>query len=120
MMEKFFQWNPPPQVQHIIIVVLVWIGFSVLIGLIAQLLIPGKRNKGAVSALVIGLTSSCLGSMLVSRFHPDKTFNPIGIVGFSVSLIIALLLLVIFQVFLFLFPHRKKEENHDENDQSKQ
>lgn len=119
MIEKIFQWNPPQEAQHFIVVVLVWIGFSVLIGLIAQFIVPIKKNKGAVSALVIGLTSSCLGSMLVSRFHPDKTFNPIGIVGFAVSLVIAILLLILFHVFLFLFPLQKNEENKDDNQQTK-
>ncbi len=114
MIDKIFQLNPPSEIQQIIVVVLLWLGFAVLIGIIAQFIVPGKRNRGAVSALVIGLTSSCMGSMIVSRFYPDKTFNPIGLVGFLVSLILALVLLIIFQIFMFLFPIKKKENNNED------
>ncbi|MGO8749487.1 MAG: GlsB/YeaQ/YmgE family stress response membrane protein [Thermoguttaceae bacterium] len=64
--------------QHWTNIVLIWIGFGIVAGLLARLLLPGREPAGAAGTLVIGVLGSTLGPFVLSMFLHDANFNPIG------------------------------------------
>ncbi len=106
-MEHIFEWNLPPKMQHLANIILLWLGFALLVGLLAQLIVPNKKTRGTLITLVVGLTGSCLGSLGVSQFYVNKSFNPIGVVGFVVSVCTSILLLGAFYLISAIFPPKK-------------
>lgn len=104
MLEQILQWNLPPAGQKILNVVLLWIGFSLVIGFIARLIVPGRVTRGAMVTLLIGLSGSCVGPLLLSFYLPVENFNPIGFLGFLVSVATSVILILLFRFFLLFFP----------------
>lgn len=112
MMEKLLSWELPPTGQSFLNVVLLWIGFALLVGLAARLLVPGRRGRSAWMTFIIGVTGGCLGPLLVTTFFPIEmeTFNPIGLFGFLVSVASAAAALILFQLTMWIFPPKPPKE----------
>ncbi len=66
-------------------VVLIWIGFGTLAGLLAKTVLPGRDPAGTVSTMVIGIAGSTLGLLAFYRFvlggAEGRPFNPISPLG---------------------------------------
>jgi uncharacterized membrane protein YeaQ/YmgE (transglycosylase-associated protein family) len=95
--------------------VLIWIGFGTLAGLTAQALLPKGKPDGLYGLLIIGVCGSCVGVFLVdiiSKYANIDEFtglNPIGPVGFVVSVIISLVLLVFYRLTLLIKSYCTKQ-----------
>ena len=89
-----------PLAQHWANVVLLWLGFAIVAGLLAQLLLPGRRPSGPWGTLVIGVLGSFLGLLLVSLLWRRSDFNPISPVGLLASVGGALCLLTAYRFFV--------------------
>ena len=48
-------------------VVLIWIGFGALAGLLAKSILPGRDPAGAVATLVIGIAGSTIGLLVLTK-----------------------------------------------------
>lgn len=110
MLDQLLQWNLPPTGQSLVNVILIWLGFALVVGLIARTIVPGKKGRGAWATLLIGLTGSCLGPLLTTTFLKIEDFNPIGLFGFLVSVASAVIALLLFHLLLLIFPPKPKEE----------
>ncbi len=97
-----------PAAQIWVNVALLWIGFGVVVGLIARSLLPGEEPKGALGTVVLGVGGSCVGLFLFSLLWRSERFNPIGPVGFFVSVFAAMGILLAFRSTLTLWRKRKK------------
>lgn len=82
-----------------------------IVGLIARFIVPSKYTKGPLVTLLIGLTGSCVGPLLISFYFHIDSFNPIGFVGFVSSLVAAVLLLVLFHFCLLIAPIKKEKDD---------
>ena len=67
-------------------VVLIWVGFGTLAGLLAKSLIPGREPSGAVGTVLIGIVGSVAGPLLLCHFLKWKDFNPISPLGFLATI----------------------------------
>ena len=67
--------------QHWTYVVLIWLGFGILAGLLARVLLPGREPAGAGGTLVIGVIGSTIGPLVLSMFLQGRNFNPISPLG---------------------------------------
>ncbi len=94
-------------------VVLIWIGFGTLAGLLARAVLPGRDPGGAVSTLVIGITGSTLGLLVLSyfssRFWEAKPSNPISPVGLLAATGGAFVLLAAYRLVSTLFAIEQEE-----------
>ena len=109
-MDQILQWNLPPSMQSLVNNILIWIGFAVIIGLIARIIVPSKYTQGPLVMLLIGLTGSCIGPLLISFYFQIESFNPIGFVGFVSSLVASVLLLILFHFCLLIAPVKKEKD----------
>jgi len=100
-----------PAAQNWVNVVLLWIGFGTVVGLVVRSLFPGDEPKGALGTVVLGVGGSCVGLFLVSLLLRLERFNPIGPLGFFVSVLTASGILLVFRFVLAL---RKKREKAKE------
>ncbi len=108
--DSFLQWNFSTKTQETINVILIWLGFSIIVGLIARILVPGRVNRGPFATLIIGLTGSCLGPLLATTLREVENFNPIGPAGFIISILTAVVALYLFHFTMILFPPKDPEE----------
>ncbi len=86
-----------PAVQHWIYVVLIWVGFGTLAGLLATVVFP-LRRVGPFSAVVLGIGGSTIGLLGLSWLFPRHELNPISPLGFFAATIGAFVLLVLYRL----------------------
>ena len=67
-------------------IVLEWVGFGTLTGLLAKAIMPGKDPGGAVATLAMGVGGTIIGCGVLSFFSQGKTLiTPISPAGFCVA-----------------------------------
>ena len=76
-----------PAAQQWIYVVLVWVGFGTLAGLLATVLFPLRRFITPFTAMVIGIVGSTVGLLGLSWLFPGRPLNPISPLGFLAATI---------------------------------
>jgi uncharacterized membrane protein YeaQ/YmgE (transglycosylase-associated protein family) len=89
--------------QHWVNVIVLWIGFGTLVGLLARALLPGREPRSFVGTVVIGIVGSVLGPLVLTSTLKFSSFNPIGPLGFIVSTAGALVLLVAYRLAVTVF-----------------
>ncbi|MEN6457489.1 MAG: GlsB/YeaQ/YmgE family stress response membrane protein [Thermoguttaceae bacterium] len=87
-----------PAAQHVVIVILVWIGFGAVVGLLATVLFPMRRPAGPFWAVVLGIVGTTVGLLGLGWMAPDRPLNPISPVGFLAATIGAVGLLTLYRL----------------------
>jgi uncharacterized membrane protein YeaQ/YmgE (transglycosylase-associated protein family) len=113
-MQGFFVLSMPeltlsPSVQHWINVVLIWVGFGTLAGLLATVIVPLRRFVGPFPAVVIGIVGSTLGLLGLSWLFPERELNPISPLGFVAATIGAFVLMVLYRLGSACFSRREDD-----------
>lgn len=90
--------------------VLIWVGFGALVGLLARALLPGLEPKGTMGTIVIGVMGSVLGPLVLSSYFGYSNFNPISPLGFLAAIGGAFTLLVGYRIVLACFIVRREED----------
>jgi uncharacterized membrane protein YeaQ/YmgE (transglycosylase-associated protein family) len=99
-----------PLAQHWANAVLLWLGFGIVAGLLAKLLLPGRKPAGPWGTLVIGILGSFVGPLAVSTLWQPNGFNPISPVGLLASVGGALCFLAVYRFFVTVaFGHASDE-----------
>jgi uncharacterized membrane protein YeaQ/YmgE (transglycosylase-associated protein family) len=96
-----------PVAQHWVCVVLIWIGFGTLAGLLATVIFPLRQPAGPFSAVVMGITGSAIGLFGLTWLFPGREINPISPLGFLATTIGAFVLLIFYRAVSFLFAKGK-------------
>ena len=88
-------------------VVLIWVGFGALAGLLAKSILPGRDPAGAVATLVIGIAGSTIGLLVLTQVGPhlwaDGPPNPISPLGLLSATGGAFALLVVYRILVTCF-----------------
>jgi uncharacterized membrane protein YeaQ/YmgE (transglycosylase-associated protein family) len=92
-----------PAASHWIYVVLVWVGFGTLVGLLATVILPFRRPLGPFGAVAIGIIGSAVGLFGLSWLVPDRQLDPISPLGFLAATVGAFVLLVLYRIGIALF-----------------
>jgi len=102
------EFDLSPAAQHWVNVVLVWIGFGALSGLLARAVLPLRQPVGPLPTMVVGIVGSALGLLALSLLWSDRPMNPISPAGFLAATAGALVVLIIYRLCVTSRP--KKEE----------
>ncbi len=109
-LDALLQMNFPPKAQEFVNVVLVWVGFAYIVGLITRLLVwGGQWRRGAFTVFLVGLTGCCTGILGVTTWRKLEGFNPFSPAGLVISVAASIAALFIYQ-FCSLFWSKKKRE----------
>jgi uncharacterized membrane protein YeaQ/YmgE (transglycosylase-associated protein family) len=92
-----------PAASQWINVVLIWIGFGTLVGLLATVIFPFRRPAGPFWAVAMGIIGSTIGLFGLSWLFPGRELNPISPLGFLASTLGAFVLLVLYRIGSALF-----------------
>jgi uncharacterized membrane protein YeaQ/YmgE (transglycosylase-associated protein family) len=92
-----------PAASQWIHVVLVWIGFGTLVGLLATVIFPFRRPLGPFWAVATGIVGSTVGLLGLSRLTPDHELDPISPLGFLAATVGAFILLLLYRIGVALF-----------------
>lgn len=77
---------------------LTWIGFGTVIGLIAKATMPGKDPGGAVAIILMGIVGTLFGCAVLQVFSAsDQFIQPTSLVGFTVGAGGAIVLLAFYK-----------------------
>ncbi len=79
------QFELAPAAQQWVNVVLIWLGFGLVSGLLAQALIPGRVPAGAMGTLLVGVVGSTLGPLVLCFALKSPILNPISPPGLLAS-----------------------------------
>jgi uncharacterized membrane protein YeaQ/YmgE (transglycosylase-associated protein family) len=75
----------PEEVQQWTNLVLVWVGFGTLVGLLAKAIMPGRDPGGAVATLAMGIGGTVIGCGILAFFYEGYKVEPISPIGFVVG-----------------------------------
>jgi len=78
--------------------ILVWVGFGTLVGLLAELIMPGHYRGGAIATLCMGIGGTVIGCGVVAFFTGGNRITPITFTGFLVSTAGAFVLLFFYRL----------------------
>ena len=95
--------------QHWVNVVLIWVGFGTLAGLLARVILPARQPSGPVLTLLLGILGSLIGLLALSLLFSGRQLNPISPLGFLAATAAAFLLLILYRVFYACFLKRKED-----------
>ena len=90
--------------------VLIWVGFGALVGLLARALLPGQEPKGTMGTIMIGVTGSVVGPFVLSFYLGYPNFNPISPLGFLAAIGGAFALLVGYRIAHACWIIRQEED----------
>jgi uncharacterized membrane protein YeaQ/YmgE (transglycosylase-associated protein family) len=80
--------------------IIAWIILGLVAGLIANLLIPGRRSQGLILTCVIGIVGALLGGWLATKlFHVHTLHGFFNLSTWLTAIIGAAILLLIFHLF---------------------
>jgi len=105
-----------PSAQHWVNIVLLWVGFGTVAGLLARVLVPGREPTSAAGTVVLGILGSMLGPLLLSHLVGESRFQPISPLGLLAAIGAAFVLLVAYRLLLAAFraPPREGVAEEDE------
>jgi uncharacterized membrane protein YeaQ/YmgE (transglycosylase-associated protein family) len=111
------QFDLAPPAQQWINLILIWIGFGILVGLLAKALVPGREPAGPVGTLLVGMVGSVVGPLALTLLWHRDHFNPISPLGFFAAIAGALLLLVAYRILTPWFFQPKEEDDCAEEEE---
>lgn len=65
--------------------VLEWVGFGTIVGLLAKAIMPGRDPGGAIATLAMGVAGTIIGCGAVSFFLRGMAVSPISPIGMAVG-----------------------------------
>jgi uncharacterized membrane protein YeaQ/YmgE (transglycosylase-associated protein family) len=101
-----------PDAQHWVNVVLIWIGFGVLAGVLARAILPSSELAW-LPTLTLGIVGSAVGLGVLSWAIGDRPLNPISPMGLLSATGGAWVLLAVYRVGGTLF-HREPPPSSEE------
>jgi uncharacterized membrane protein YeaQ/YmgE (transglycosylase-associated protein family) len=87
-----------PAAEQWIKVVLIWVGFGTLVGLLATVIFPFRRPASPYWAVVAGIVGTTIGLFGLSRLFPGREINPFNPLGFLAATIGAFALLALYRI----------------------
>lgn len=97
-----------PAASQWIHMVLVWVGFGTLVGLLATLIFPFRRPLGPFFAVAAGIVGSTIGLLGLGWVVPDRELDPISPLGFLAATVGAFVLLLFYRIGVALFGKRQR------------
>ncbi len=98
-----------PNAQHWVNIVLIWIGFGTLAGLLAVAILPVRRPSGPLATLLLGIAGSMIGLLVLSLCFSGHQLNPISPLGFLSATAGAFCLLMLYRALWALFAREKSD-----------
>ena len=95
--------------QHWVNVVLVWVGFGTLAGLLARAVLPVREPRGPIPTLLLGIVGSVIGLLALSFFLSDGPINPVSPLGFLAATACAFGLLIVHRLVAACLPTKRAE-----------
>jgi len=93
----------PEQFQNWANLVLVWVGYGTLTGLLAKAIMPGRDPGGAVATLAMGIGGAVIGCGTLAFFWKEARIQPISPLGFLVATGGAFMLLFFYRLLAGYF-----------------
>jgi uncharacterized membrane protein YeaQ/YmgE (transglycosylase-associated protein family) len=92
--------------QHWVNVVLIWVGFGAMAGLLAMIILPVKQPSSPVGTMILGIAGSLIGLLGLSWILQGRQFNPISPIGFIAATVGAFLLLIVYRSCMAFFVNK--------------
>jgi uncharacterized membrane protein YeaQ/YmgE (transglycosylase-associated protein family) len=99
-----------PTAQHWVNVVLIWVGFGSVAGLLARAILPVRDPSGPLPTLTLGIAGSAVGLGILSCFEGNGPLNPISPLGLLSAAGGALGLLVLYRILRVVVPRGGKKD----------
>ncbi len=89
-------------------VVLIWVGFGTLAGLVARVVLPIREPSGPMASLFLGALGSVIGLLILSFLLNESQLNPISPLGFLAASVSAFCLLILYSIVNACIPNREE------------
>lgn len=82
---------------------LMWLGYSVVVGLAARAIVPLPRPLGTFSTILVGLIGTTLGPLVWEAFSPGGSASPLRPEPFLAAVCVSVIILVAWRVIQFRY-----------------
>jgi len=107
-----------PEAQQWVNVVLIWVGFGTIAGLLARGILPGRAPYGALGTVVLGIIGTTLGLFVVSRLvKPGEFTNPINPIGLVAATIGTFVVIIFYRCLLAMHLHYERDGEEEEEEE---
>ncbi|MEX0791891.1 MAG: GlsB/YeaQ/YmgE family stress response membrane protein [Pirellulaceae bacterium] len=79
-------------------VLLMWVGFGTLTGLLAKAVVPGKDEGNTIITLAMGIGGSILGCGVMTMFSGGERVSPVSTGGFIAAILGTFAVLVLYRM----------------------
>jgi len=88
----------PETIQRVVEVILIWVGYGTVVGLLAKAIMPGRDPGGAVATVAMGVAGVAIGCGVLSLALGGYIITPIGPLGMGVGTLGAFILLFFYRL----------------------
>ena len=102
--------------------IFIWIGFGIVVGMVAKVFLPEGEPKDVFGILVVGVSGSCAGPLLIKSLFQLDRFQPISPLGFAISVLASLVILLLYRSLHVLWKRSEaisEDSGHGSPKQSK-
>jgi uncharacterized membrane protein YeaQ/YmgE (transglycosylase-associated protein family) len=75
-----------------------WVGFGTLVGLLAKAIMPGRDPGGALVTLALGIGGTVVGLGALTFFYEGQRVTPISVLGLAIATAGAFVLLLLYRL----------------------
>jgi len=86
--------------------ILSWIVFGLIAGAIAKFIMPGKDPGGCLGTIVIGILGALIGGFVGNELLDIGSVTGFNLRSFGIAILGAIILLVLYRLFLQRRPRR--------------
>lgn len=106
--------------RHWITVVFFWSGFAAWVGMIVGAGMRSRTFQRPWTSFCLGWIGVALGPVIVRTFLDAPKFDPISPAGIASAFVCSALTIVLYHVFIFLFPGREDDEDDPDEEEEKE
>jgi uncharacterized membrane protein YeaQ/YmgE (transglycosylase-associated protein family) len=85
-----------------------WAVWGLFVGVIARLLLPGRRRLGLMLTILLGIVGSLLGGVIATRWLDIADGNNFDFGSFLIAVLTSVLLLALVERFDRMLPDRRR------------
>jgi uncharacterized membrane protein YeaQ/YmgE (transglycosylase-associated protein family) len=90
--------------------IVTWAVWGLFVGIIARVLLPGRRRIGIVLTIALGIVGSIVGGLVATQLLDIADSDEFDLGSFLIAVVASVVLLAVYERIDRILPDRKREK----------